>query len=163
MCIEMPFSKLNLLPYQFYWGLLLRVSWGGAMLNCSGEMFWKLVWRYMGPGNLTCSLEHRVFILHPHPAPFFHFPSGKSWTGLYGWGAMLKIKWSFLSFWMKAHVGRYLNMDPQRSTNPTSLEIFSRCGILWKKHQSRSHQKTLWGVPFPSPKTVQNQRFYSFT
>ena len=65
-----------------------------------------------------------------------------------------------LSFWMKAHVGRYLNMDPQRSANPTSLEIFSRCGILWKKHQSRSHQKTLWGVPFPSPKTVQNQRFY---
>ena len=35
-----------------------------------------------------------------------------------------------------------------------------RCGILWKKHHSRSHQKTLWGVPFPSPKTVQNQRFY---
>ena len=28
-----------------------------------------------------------------------------------------------------------------------------RCGILWKEHQSRSHQKTLWGVyPFPAQK-----------
>ena len=56
----------------------------------------------------------------------------------------------------------HLNMDPQKDVNPTSPEIFSRRGVTvcGKKHQSRSHQKTLWGVPFPSPKTVQNQRFY---
>ena len=46
---------------------------------------------------------------------------------------LTKIRWSFLSFWMIAHVGRYLNMDPQQSANPTSLEKFSRCGAMWKK------------------------------
>ena len=76
------------------------------------------------------------------------------------WGVPFPSPKTFLSFWRKTHVGRYLNMDPQKDVNPTSLEIFSRCGLMWKKHQSRSHQKTSWGVPFPSPKTVQNQRFY---
>jgi len=41
-------------------------STGGAMLNCSCEMLWKLVWGCMGSGTLTCSLEHRVLIFHPH-------------------------------------------------------------------------------------------------
>ena len=55
---------------------------------------------------------------------------------------------------------RHLNMDHQQDVNPTSLEKFARCGVVRKKHQSRSHRKTLWGVPFPSLKTVENEHFY---
>lgn len=55
---------------------------------------------------------------------------------------------------------RHLNMDHQQDVNPTSLEKFARCGVVWKKHQSRSHRKTLWVVLFPNLKTVENEHVY---
>ena len=54
----------------------------------------------------------------------------------------------------------HLNMDHHQSVDFISLEIFSRCGDVWENREKTGIKKTLWGVPFPSPKIVQNEHFY---
>ena len=51
-------------------------------------------------------------------------------------------------------------MDHHQSVDFISLEIFSRCGDVWKNREKTGSKKALWGVPFPSRKNVENEHFY---
>ena len=53
---------------------------------------------------------------------------------------------------------RRLNVDHHQSVDPISLEDFSRCGDMGEK--MTGIKKSVWGVPFPSPKTDQIEDFY---
>ena len=50
-------------------------------------------------------------------------------------------------------------MDHHQSVDPISLEDFSRCGDRMGEKVT-GIKKSVWGVPFPSPKTDQIEDFY---
>ena len=58
---------------------------------------------------------------------------------------------------MIVRVRAHLNMDPVKAWNQFVAEILFGCG---KNRAKTGIKTTLWGVPFPSAKSVQNEHFY---
>ena len=72
----------------------------------------------------------------------------------------LKSLGDFSIFGMKAFVRRSQRAPPTKHKNQFLVEMLSGYKGVWLKRRQTGITRALWGVPFPSPKMVQNEHFY---
>ena len=72
----------------------------------------------------------------------------------------LKSLGDFSIFGMKAFVRRSQRAPPTKHKNQFLVEMLSGYKGVWLKTRQTGITRALWGVPFPSPKMVQNEHFY---